>query len=151
MEHKASLDTWIILSNKQIIKGLIRLLSCAGCSAPLLFACNNQIFSWQGPYSLRLNKIGIKQVFLCFNICWTSMVVLKPEPDGFLKGLAKINVSKKYVWLLLLYSQFLLKKFWEMISRIFILSAIMECKSMKDALVLKMPVQEQRLTSSWHH
>ena len=25
-------------------------------------------------------NIGIKHVFLCINICWTSRMVLKPEP-----------------------------------------------------------------------
>ena len=41
----ASLDTCIILSNKQITKVLIRLRRCAGWSAPLLFATPEDRFS----------------------------------------------------------------------------------------------------------
>ena len=44
----ASLD--IILSNKGIIKALIRLHVCAGCSAPLLFTNpRRQVFSLRRP------------------------------------------------------------------------------------------------------
>ena len=36
--------TFQIASNK--LKALIRLLECAGCTAPLLVACNKSGFSW---------------------------------------------------------------------------------------------------------
>ena len=43
----------MILSNKGIIKALIRLRGCAGWSAPLLFANpQRQVFSQRGPYKM---------------------------------------------------------------------------------------------------
>ena len=50
----ASLD--MILSNKQITKGLIRLHGCAGWSTTLLFPNHQrQVFSRRGPYVMHAN------------------------------------------------------------------------------------------------
>ena len=65
------------------------------------------------------NNIGIKHDFLCFNICWALMEVLKPEPE-------RRNCLKK----------------------ILLPVPLMAWKSALPANVLKMPLPRQRLTSS---
>ena len=62
----ASLD--MILSNKRVIKALIRLLGCAGWSAPVLFANpRKQIFLRRGPYDITnlLNSIFFRMSIPC--------------------------------------------------------------------------------------